>query len=114
LVVTTEAPLPLAERDVVGVFWRAFWRAGGSAEGEQAARVALAAAVGAARAAALVEETRPFNLNDEPAPPLTRGTVPSSVAFLVLAPATAKDQSWTQAPTVDLLPDRFVLIAEAG
>ena len=114
LVVSTETPLPGAERTAVATFWRAVWRADGDAAGESAARAALEAAVGAARASELVDQTRPFNFDDRPAPPQTPATAASSVAFIVLPDVSTKDQSWTQAPTVDLLPDRFVLILEAG
>ena len=114
LVVATETPLSAADRTAVAAFWRARWRADGAAAGEQAALTGLEAAVGAARAAELVKETQPFNLDDRPAPPLTPTTVASSVAFVVLPAVPVKDQQWTQAPKVDLLPDRFVLILEAG
>jgi hypothetical protein len=114
LVVTTEAPLPAAERPAIAAFWRAHWLADGAAAGEQGALTAFRTAVGAVRADELVTLTRPFNLGDRPAAPLTKLMVASSVAFLELPAATTKDQPWTQAPKVDLLPDRLVLIAEAG
>ena len=114
LVIEVEAPLPGTEPDEVKDFWLAHWRADGVAAGEAAARAALEAAVGQARAAELVERTRPFNLDDRPAPPLTPATAQASVAFVVLPSVTAKPTPWTQAPTADLLPDRFVLILEAG
>jgi hypothetical protein len=114
LVVSVEAPLPAAERTAVATYWRAHWRADGAAAGEQAALTALVADVGAARAAALVELTRPFNLDDRPAPPLDPVDVVSSVRFVVLPDVPVKDQPWTRAPKVDLLPERLVLILEAG
>ena len=115
LIVTLEAPLSAPEATGVAMFWRSAWRAGDQAAGVAAARAALVAAVGAARAAELEETTRPFNFDDEPAPGHTRTSVASAVAFLILpSPPATKDQTWTQAPRVDLLPDRFVLIAEHG
>ena len=114
LVIEVEAPLPGTEPDEVTDFWLAHWRADGAAAGEAAARAALETAVGQARAAELVEQTRPFNLDDRPAPPLTPATAQVTVAFVVLPPVTAKPTPWTRAPTADLLPDRFVLILEAG
>jgi hypothetical protein len=112
LVVATEAPLVSAERTALATYWRAHWLADGAAAAERAARAALEAAVGAARAAQLVRETRPFNLSDRPTPPRRKTQVTSSVSFVVLPAVTTKSSTWTQAPRVNLLPDRFVLIAE--
>ena len=71
--------------------------------------------MGAARAAALVERYRPFNLDDAPLAPLTKDDVPVTVAFLALpADPPTTESSWTRAPKVDLLPERFVLLASAG
>ena len=115
LVVSVRAALPAAEATAVAAFWRAMWLADGAAAGEQAARAALSAAVGAVRAGELEEQTVPVNFADVPAPPLRKVDVAVSVAFVVLPdPPATKDQSWSQAPRVDLLPDRFVLIAEGG
>jgi len=114
LVVSTPAALPAAERPHVATFWRAHWRADGAAAGEQAARDALDAAVGAPRAAELAELTRPYNIADRPAAPLGPVDVASSVEFVVLPDAPVQDQPWSHAPEVNLLPDRLVLILEAG
>jgi hypothetical protein len=114
LVVATEAALSAAERAAVAAFWRAYWLADGAKAAEQAARAALDAAVGNARATELVELTRPFNLGDRPALPLRKTDVAVSVAFVVLPPVATRASTWAQAPRVDLLPDRFVLVADAG
>ena len=114
LVVSLETALAVPEAVAVAAFWRAVWRADGAAAAVDAARVVLASAVGAARAAELEALTQPYNLDDEPAGARSRTAVTSSVAFVILPPPAAKDQPWSQAPRVELLPDRFVLTAEAG
>lgn len=114
LVVSTATALPGTERPKVADFWRAHWRADGAAAGEHAARSALEADVGAARAAEIVKLTLPYNIGDRPAAPLGTLDVASSVEFVVLPDAPVQEQPWSRAPHVDLLPDRLVLILEAG
>lgn len=114
LVVSLEAALPAPEAAAVAAFWRAVWHAAGVAADVDVARGALQAAVGAARAAELEALTEPYNLDDEPPGGLSRSAVAGSVAFVVLPPVAVKDRPWSQAPRVELLPDRFVLVAEQG
>ncbi len=114
LVVTTDAPLSPAERTALTTYWKARWRAADDADARDAALAALHTAVGAG-AEDLAAVTLPFNLADPPAPGGTHATNPCTVAFLVVAPvAGAKDQSWTNAPRVELLPERLMLVLETG
>jgi hypothetical protein len=114
LVIPTETALAAAERTAISNYWEAVWKANGNAAGEQDARATLDTAVGAARAAQLIHDYRPFNLNDNPPAPLERSDVTASVAFVVFPsdPAT-RTASWTRAPRVDLLPERLVLVARS-
>lgn len=113
LVVVTAEPLAPAEQAALSTYWEARWRAGDDADAREAALDDLRAAVGAG-AGGLLTATEPFNLADPPAPDRTLASNPCTVAFLVVAEVPgAKDQSWTNAPRVELLPERLVLILEA-
>jgi hypothetical protein len=115
LVISTTTPLSAAEAAAVSAYWRAVWIAGSDATATQAARAALEAAVGAARAATLVAEYRPYNLEDAPVPPDTRTSVQVSTAFVVFpADPPTKQASWSQAPRVAHFPERFVVLGYQG
>jgi hypothetical protein len=115
LVIGTHAPLPKAEADAIGAYWEAIWLAGENAAQRHAAAEALTTAVGAARAEALQTEYVPFNLADTPTAPATRASVARSTAFVVFpADPPAKPWSWSQAPQVKQLPERFVVLGYSG
>jgi hypothetical protein len=114
LVVTSAAPFDDDERDALATYWEARWRAGDDAAARAAALAGLEAAVGA-DPQALAGRTEPFNLADPPPPGASVATAPCRVVFLVIEDvAGAKDLAWTNAPRVDLLPERLVLIAESA
>ncbi|MGQ0603865.1 MAG: hypothetical protein ACT4QE_19460 [Anaerolineales bacterium] len=109
LIIVAPAPLPPA----AATFWAAMWRANGDAAAQQAAFAALEQAVGAAQAQEIAERTRPVNFDDEPAEPHTRSDVQVKVAVLQLTPLEdlqTRRASWSSAPRVELLPERFVLV----
>ena len=111
LVIPTQAPLGPAEAAAITAYWQAVWVADGDAARVQAAANALQAAVGAARAAALIDGYKPFNLSDTPAAPLRKSDVALSTAFVVFPPdPPTKQAAWTQAPRVDLFPERFIIL----
>ncbi len=99
-------------------FWEAAWRADGEPSATQAALAALETAVGAERAREIVEEHRPLNFTDSPEPPISRAGAVVVVRVLDLPAADdlqVRSTSWSSPPRVDLLPERFVLLAyEAG
>jgi hypothetical protein len=110
LVIPTQAAPPAADASAIAAYWQRIWLADGDAAKSQAALTALEAAVGAAHAADLVAAYVPFNLSDTPA-----GAVKSAVAlsttFVVFAPdPPTKQAPWSQAPRVNHLADRFVVI----
>ena len=116
LVVSSEETLSDGDRAAAAAYWKAIWLADGDAGKVQAAQEALEAAVGAERAEALAKLT-PANLSAVPAPPLTKADVTGTVAFVDFpSPETveSKGESWTQAPKVNILPDRLVLIGYIG
>jgi hypothetical protein len=115
LVVATSSPPGAGEASALAAYWQAVWRADGAPAALAAATSALEVAVGAARAAELVAEHVPFNLDDRPLPPLQKRQVAASVAFLVLPPdPPPKQASWSQAPQVKQLPERFVALGYSG
>lgn len=111
LIIPTSTPLAAAEATAISTYWQAIWLADGDATKSQAARAALEAAVGAARAADLIANYAPFNLSDKPASPKKKTDVAVSTAFVVFPPDPATKQSpWSQAPRVNHLADRFVVL----
>jgi hypothetical protein len=111
LVILTQTPLSAAEALAISTYWKAVWLADGESAASQAALTALEAAVGASRAADLIRDYQPYNLADTPAPPAKKSDVALSTSFIVFPadPATKQDP-WSQAPRVNHLADRFVVI----
>jgi hypothetical protein len=115
LVIPTQTPLAAAEATATATYWQAVWLADNDLAKQQAARAALDAAVGAARAAQLVESYQPYNLADKPQAPLKKPDVTLSTAFVVFpSDPPLKRASWSQAPRVNHLADRFVVIGYEG
>ena len=114
LVIAAEAAPSAGDAAALSAYWPASWKADGDAAAQQAARDTFDTAVGAQRSKGLLAEYRPFNLNDQPVPPLDRSQTDVSVAFVLFPVQPATASSWTRAPKVDLLPERFVLLATAG
>ncbi|OUL36555.1 hypothetical protein BV375_00035 [Nostoc sp. 106C] len=113
LVIETETPLSNTEQTATVAYWRAVWLADGDRSLENTARLALNAAVGSDRATEIIQQYQPLNLEETPQSPLKKTDVVVSVAFVIFPPlenTTTKQQSWSQAPKVNVLPDRFVLI----
>jgi hypothetical protein len=115
LVIPTQTPLVAGEAAAISAYWRAVWLADGDAGKTSAALNALQTTVGAARAAQLIADYVPFNLDDVPASPLSKQHVGLSVAVVVFPPDPASQpESWTEAPKVDQFPDCFVVLGFNG
>jgi hypothetical protein len=113
LTIATETPLSAAEQTAAATYWQAVWLANGDRNRENAARSTLNNAIGNDRAAEIIQNYQPRNLEETPKSPLKKTEVAVSVAFIVFPKSenvTTKQQSWSQAPKVNVLPDRFVLI----
>ena len=109
LIIPSNRPMPAAG----AIYWQSVWRADGRADLLAAAFAALEAAVGPAQAREIADNFRPVNLADAPSPPQTRADVQVKVALLQLRDPGAEPtrrSSWSSAPRVSLLPERFVLI----
>ena len=115
LVIATQTALSPAEAAAVAAYWRAIWLADGDLAQQQAAQTALVAAVGAPRAADLIAGYQPYNLADQPLPPLTKSAVAVSTAFVIFPPDPPTRQSaWSQAPQIRQFPERFVVLGYTG
>lgn len=113
LVIETETELIGREKTETEEYWKAVWLANGDRNLENAARLALDNAVGSDRATEIIQQYKPLNLEETPEVTKKKTEVAVSVAFIIfpkLEDVTTKQQSWTQAPKVNILPDRFVLI----
>lgn len=110
LIITAPGPLP-AEAIT---YWHAVWKAGDNITAQQEAYDELEGALGSETAREMKERYQPINLADSPAAPRTRSDVQVKIAVLQLTPLEdlqTRRTSWSSAPRVNLLPDRFVLIA---
>jgi hypothetical protein len=118
LIIPTTRPLSDPVLPELQSFWKAYWRAerpDGSIDmdARRAAETTLQEAVGAPQAAELIANFRPFNLEDAPVPPRPRDEVQVEVALLLLTPPSelpTRRTSWSSAPRVHLLPERFIFI----
>lgn len=112
LTIPTEAPLGDAESAAARAFWIDVWKANGDREKEESAFAALEATVGGALAADIAARYVPANLSQK-----AKGDVAVSAEFAVF-PVTEdldlKQHSWSRAPKVALMPDRFVFLGYAG
>ncbi|MEA2549171.1 MAG: hypothetical protein QOE42_1769 [Chloroflexota bacterium] len=109
LVIVAEKVLPLPGR----AFWEGMWRASGDAAAGAAARATLVAAVGAATAETIVSNP-PRNFGDPTPAGTVRASVPVRVSVLLVPPPATlelRTGSWSSAPRIELLPDRFALLA---
>jgi hypothetical protein len=107
---TFEPDLSASELANAQRYWNAIWRAGGVEDDERAAWRGLVAAHGSGRAGYIVDTYRPVNLADKPAAPNDGTAVP--IVFPPDPPAAK--QSWSQAPRVAQLADRFVVLGYNG
>jgi hypothetical protein len=117
LAIVTETPLNAEEARAAAEFWEATWRAREDALALAAAHDALIEAVGDERAASIIADYRPFNLDDPPPEGSTRGSATVVVATLQFEPSAdleLRRDAWARAPHVRVLPDRLVLIAYRG
>ena len=115
LVIPTQTPLAGAEAAAIADYWQKIWLADGDRSKSKSALTALQAAVGAARAGQLTDDYAPYNLDDKPAAPAKKSDISLSTAFVVFPPDPAtKQSSWSQAPLVNHLADRFIVVGYRG
>lgn len=109
LIIPASGPLP-AEAIT---YWMAVWKASDDVGAQQEAYGKLEKALGSETAREIFDRYKPINLTDAPIAPRTRNNVQVKVVVLQLTPLEnlqTRRASWSSAPRVNLLPDRFVLI----
>ncbi len=111
IIATDELP---AEAEILKKYWKSSWLA----QDEQAKQTAweqFVRDVGEeTRAEELREKYKPFNLSDTLPAGVTLGEVTVEVAFIIFPKPDkvyTKLQAWAKAPKVNVLPERFVLLA---
>lgn len=118
LVIASEGLPSAAERTALQKYWSTIWLVMGDGTKEAAAWNDLVTAAGSEAAAEdLIKRFAPFNLGAVPPSPKTKEEVTVSIAFLQLPDSSTiitKGQSWSQAPMVDMLPERFVVTGYIG
>ncbi|MGH9495387.1 MAG: hypothetical protein ACRD3B_10345, partial [Candidatus Sulfotelmatobacter sp.] len=111
LVIPTQTALAATQAAAISTYWQTIWLADGDNTKTQTALAALQAAVGAATGTELIQDDAPYNLSDQPTAPTKKVDVALSTAFVVFpADPPTKQDSWSQAPVVNHLADRFVVI----
>jgi hypothetical protein len=114
LIIGCQQPLAAGEAAAIGAYWQTVWLGDGDAAAQGTAFATLEATLGAARAAELRDEYVPFNLADAPATK-AKAEVALSTSFVVFpADPPPKRASWSQAPQVKQLPERFVVLGYSG
>ncbi|MEM7315939.1 MAG: hypothetical protein AAF497_22615, partial [Planctomycetota bacterium] len=105
---THEENLTLDELSRGKDYWITTWRAGGSSDESLAAWRALLRSFGAPRAAWIVRTLRPVNAHEKP-----RDLIPAGEPLdpePVFPEVPTKLDSWSRAPQVSTMPDRFVAV----
>ncbi len=107
----------LTEDELVSAqeYWKANWRAGGDEARELGAWRALVRAYSSQRAAWIISEAagyRPTNPEAKPTEPLEEDE--ELTILPEFPPYEPKQDSWSRAPRVKTMPDRFVVIAYSG
>ncbi len=117
LVVSTEQIPAAAEKTALVQYWKTLWLIIGQKDKEENAYNDFVAAVGASNADDLIKKYAPANIDAIPSPPKSKEDVEVQVAFLQFPTedeTETKQQSWSQAPHVDVMPDRFVITGFQG
>ncbi len=114
LAIGTEDALAEPELTVISDYWEALWRADKDSARLAQAWSTLLETVSEERATQLIEDYKPFNINDTPPEGFTREATDVRVE-LVIFPKTeeleTKLHAWSQPPTTSILPERFVFLA---
>ena len=117
LVIPASQLPPTSDQNAILDYWKAYWLADGDKTLEENAFNALVTAVGAGNASNYLETYQPDNIDYVPASPLSKSDINLQAVFLQFPSAVdldTKQQSWTQAPHTNVLPDRFVLMGYNG
>ena len=106
-----EKTLTTDELNSSRAYWREFWLASQEIDDAEQTKIekgawrALAEAYGGTRAAWIASETKPLTLEVDN---------PDDLEFPSSDPEVLKEESWSQAPRSNIMPDRFVVMAYSG
>lgn len=113
LAIGTDTPLAAPEQDAARTYWEAVWRTDGDGVQLDTVWTNLVDQVGTDRAQTIVDDYKPANLSDLPPADFDRESATVRVEFVVFPTEDELDtklQSWSQPPSVSILPERFVLL----
>lgn len=108
---THEKTLATDEVNASHAYWREIWAASREIDDAERQKIekgswrALAEAFSGTRAAWIVSATEPVTLEVDN---------PDDLEFPASDPETLKEESWSQAPRANIMPDRFVVMAYSG
>lgn len=112
LVIATDNPLDGTGEAIVSTYWTAIWKAGEDASAIQTAQNALISEFGAEFAETINKDYQPINLDEAVPVGLTRATTTVFVAYVKFPSAEETDtkrHEWSQAPRVNVMPERLIL-----
>lgn len=116
LVIVTNKPFANgAEKTALENYWTGFWRADGREDKQKAALDKLILATSEERATILINTYTAANLKDTLSKDIDRQTIPIKFLYIVFPKeeeTITKRHSWSHAPKVKILPERFVLFGE--
>ena len=98
----------------VAKYWLAAWKATGNNKTLEDAYSSLRDKVGEEQAHEIAEKYQPFNFSDKPGENYRYDNAPVRVVVLICRPLTnlsIRRTSWSSPSHIDLLPERFVLVA---
>jgi hypothetical protein len=103
------------EKTAIKDYWIAFWRADGDETKQQLALDKLKIAVGSDRAEVLTKKYGLSNIKEKISPEINRQTASVKILFIFFPVMDeTKSYSWSHAPKVKILPERFVFIGESS
>ena len=114
LAIATDIVLIDPELTAVIRYWQAVWLADKNATALTQAWNNLLTVVSEQRATTLIKEYKPGNLSEPPPTATTRAATIVRVEFVVFAATDeleSKLHAWSQPPTTNILPERFVFLA---
>lgn len=114
LTVPADTALGTTEAVATATYWRDLWIADGDSAKAATAQAAFETAVGAARAAEIAGQYQAANFSTPLMQGFEKKDVNVAAAFVVFPTIDTKESAWSQAPKINILPDRFVFIGYDG
>lgn len=117
LVITVYTMPSAVEQPEILKYWENVWKANGDVQKQTDAFNQLASQIGAARAKEVAENLVPDNIDAIPGSSKSVDEVTVKAVFLKFPdPSTvdSKEDSWSQAPRVENMPERFVVMGYSG